>query len=142
MRKEYIIKHGIDQNDFSNQKELQDFTNKQIYTKGFAFNTSANSVNRFPILLGGKCRKLYGFNIYFDYESQLETDLIGLVLNSEQVVNDVLWLNYNPQNNGNVCNKDQFFALPRKLSGSDALDLQIKSNIAHKVFITFYLSDI
>lgn len=142
MRKQNIIQHGIDSNNFENQKELQEFTNRQIYTKGFAYNTSANTVNEFPIVLGGKCRKLHGINIYFDAESKNDNDLIGLLINSEQIINDVLWLNYNPTSNGNTNSKDQYFSLPRKLSGNDATTLQVKSDNAHKVFITFYLSDI
>ena len=143
MNKPNIKKFGINAENFDNTKELQNFTSKQIYTKGFSFNTQANTVNEFPILLGGKARKLHGITLFFGVQNQAEEDLIGLVINQEQIVNDVIWWAYNPQGPiGNIHKGEQFFGLPRNLSGQDSTQFSVKSLNAHKVYITFYLSDL
>lgn len=143
MRQVKIKTHGINPNDFNDSAELQNFTNKQIYTKGFEYSTQAGTPNNFPIVLGGKCRKLHGINFFCDINSQTEEDKIGLVINQEQIINDVVWWAYNPQQfSGNVQKGNQFFALPRQLSGQDSVELNVASATSHKIFIVFYLSDI
>ena len=134
--------HGINQNDFDNTKQLQHFTNKQIYTKGFDFNTTAG-VNTFPIQLGGKCRKLHGITVYVEQNNVGDPDKISLVINSEQLINNAIWWAYNPQGQaGNIFKDGQFFALPRNLSGADDTQLVWEAINSHKIYIVFYLSDL
>ena len=135
-------RHGIDQNNFNNSKQLQNFTNAQIYTKGFDFNTTAGTSNTFPIQLGGKARKLHGITVYSETANVNDLDKISLVINSEQIINNVIWWAYNPQGQaGNIFKDAQYFAIPRKLSGADDCQFVVDSVNAHKIFIVFYLSD-
>lgn len=132
---------GIDQFNLNNP-EIQDFIQSQIYTKGFEFNTTAGTANTFPIQLGGKCRKLHGIVVYNDLNNVVDPDKISLVINSEQLIDKAVWWAYCPVTGvGNPAKQDQFFSLPRPLSGSDDVQLVWDSANAHKIFIVFYLSD-
>ncbi len=137
------LKYGINQNDFGNQIANQNFTNAQIYTKGFDFNTTAGTPDTFPIQLGGKARKLHGIVVFNEQNNVIDADKISLVINSEQIINNVIWWAYNPQGQaGNIFKDGQYFAIPRKLSGADDCQFVVDAVNAHKIFIVFYLSDI
>lgn len=126
-----------------NQQEIQAFTNKQIYSKGFEYNVVPGAGNEFSPNLGGKARFLYGIGVYNEMNNIADLDKLSLTLNSEVIVDKVLWMAYNPQGaSGNIFKTDQFFALPRILSGSDAVQINWESINAHKVNIVFYLSDV
>lgn len=132
----------INQNNFGNQKTIQDFNNRQIYTKGFSFNSQANTTNEESINLGGKARFLHGVCFYGDFNFGGDRDIWSLVINSEQVIDNVIWWNYNPQGQvGNIFKTDQFFATPRPLSGSDSVASILKTLNAHPYDVVFFLSD-
>lgn len=132
----------INQNDFKGQKQIQDWNNRQIYTKGFSFNSQANTTNEESINLGGKARFLHGICFYSDFNFAGDRDLLSLVINSEQLIDNVIWWNYNPQGQtGNIFKTNQFFALPRPLSGADSVQLILKTLNAHPYDIVFFLSD-
>ncbi|RTK97622.1 MAG: hypothetical protein EKK64_01035 [Neisseriaceae bacterium] len=142
MNKGEIKKFGIDQNNFNDAARLQDFNKGQIYTKGFEYQTEANTTNEFPIQLGGKARKLWGVTFFVEPNNVQDTDIVSLNINSEQLINNVIWWAYNPQGAvGNIFKDSQFFALPRNLSGADDTQLVWKSLNAHKIYVVFYLSD-
>ena len=133
----------INQNNFDNQKLIQNFNNASIYTKGFAFKSQANTTNEESINLGGKARFLHGINIFFDPNFVNDQDLVSLVINSEQLIDNVIWFSYNPQGpSGNIFKERQFFPLQRKLSGADSTQISLKSANAHNYYIVFYLSDL
>lgn len=132
----------INQNNFGNQKNLQDFNNRQIYTKGFSFNSQANTTNEESIQLGGKARFLHGVCFYGDFNFAGDRDIWSLVINSEQVIDNVIWWNYNPQGQaGNIFKTDQFFGTPRPLSGADSVQSILKTLNAHPYDVVFFLSD-
>lgn len=142
MRKGEIIKHGINQNNFGDIKKIQEFNKGQIYTKGFEFNVTAGNNNQFPINLGGKARKLHGIVVFSEPNNIGDPDKISIVLNSEQLVNNVIWWAYNPQGQaGNIFKDSQYFGIPRNLSGADDTQLSWESINAHKIWVVFYLSD-
>lgn len=127
----------------SPQSAAQDFTRKQIYTKGFTYNVEAGAGNIFNPNLGGKARFLYGICVYSEDKFQNDLDLFSLTINSEVIADKVIWVTYNPQQaTGNVDKAEQFFALPRLLSGSDSVEILYNSDQAHKLNIVFYLSDV
>jgi hypothetical protein len=126
-----------------NQSKGQEFTNKQLYTRGFTYNVVSGPGNNFAPNLGGKARFLHGITIYSESNNAGDFDLFSLTINSEVIVDKVLWLNYNGQGpSGNIFKTDQFYALPRMLSGSDSVQLNYDSVNVHKIHIVFYLSDV
>jgi len=132
---------NIHQDNLSNIKDIQNFNNGQIYTKGFNFNTQAGT-NEFPIVLGGKARKLHGVCFYVDQANVGDPDITSLVLNSEQLIDKVIWWNYNPQGAaGNLFKQEQYFGIPRALGGSDSCQLIWNAINAHKIYIVFFLSN-
>ena len=134
--------HGINQNDFGDVDKIQSFNKAQIYTKGFEYNTTAGTPSNFAPQLGGKARKLHGIVVFSDPNNITDADKMSLVLNSEQLINNVVWWAYNPQGAvGNIFKEGQFFSLPRPLSGADDVQIQWEAINAHKVYIVFYLSD-
>lgn len=142
MRKGEIVNHGINQNNFNDANRIQEFNKGQIYTKGFEFNTQAGTTNEFAIQLGGKARKLWGVNFFVEPNNIQDDDKVSLNINSEQLINNVIWWAYNPQGAaGNIFKDSQFFALPRNLSGADDTQLVWQSSNAHKIYVVFYLSD-
>lgn len=127
----------------SNQKEIQEFTNKQLYSKGFEYNVVTGAGNEFSPNLGGKARFLYGICVYSEMNNGGDLDKLSLTLNSEVIIDKVIWWSYNGQGQqGNIFKTDQFFALPRILSGSDSVQLNWESINAHKINVVFYLSDV
>lgn len=143
MRNRPQLPQAINQNNFGNIKSLQQFNNASIYTKGFSFNSQAGTTNQESINLGGKARFLHGICVYFDQNFGSEQDILSLVINSEQLIDNVIWWNYNPQGqSGNIFKERQFFPLQRKLSGSDSTQLSLKSVQAHAYHIVFFLSDL
>jgi hypothetical protein len=60
----------IDQNNFGNQKQLQNFNNASIYTKGFNFTSQSNTTNEESINLGGKARFLHGITVFLGQLSE------------------------------------------------------------------------
>ena len=125
------------------QSESQNFTNKQLYSKGFTFNVVSGPGNNFAPNLGGKARFLYGITIYSEANNFNDFDLFSLTINSEVVIDKVLWNNYNGQGpSGNIFKTDQFYSLPRILSGADSVQLNYDSVNTHKIHIVFYLSDV
>lgn len=120
----------------------QNFTRQQIYTKGYQYTVGSGSGNAFNPNLGGKARFLWGICLFSEAANANDLDLFSLTINSEVICDKVLWNTYNPQQaSGNVTKKDQFFALPRLLSGSDSVEINYNSINAHKINIVFYLSD-
>jgi len=132
----------IDQNNFGNQKQLQNFNNASIYTKGFSFTSQANTTNEESINLGGKARYLHGICVYGDFNFINDEDILSLVINSEQLIDNVIWWSYNPQGaSGNIFKERQFFPLQRKLSGADSTSVSLKTANSHNWYIVFYLSN-
>ena len=132
----------INQNNFGNQKQIQNFNNQSIYTKGFNFTTQPNTTNEESINLGGKARFLHGIVVFFDPNFGNDQDLLSLVINSEQLIDNVIWQAYNPQGAfGNIFKERQFFPLQRKLSGADSTSISLKSVNSHNWYVVFYLSD-
>lgn len=130
---------GIKFDNLNNQSDLQAFIKKQIYTKGFQFGLTQNA-NSNACVLGGKARWLHGICLFSEIPT--DNDLISLNINQELVIDNVLWKAYNPQEaEGNVFKKEQFFALPRPLSGSDSVTLDWNALNAKKVWAIFYLSE-
>lgn len=125
--------------NFDNQDAVQDFNQRQIYTKGFQFNPQTG-VNEFPCVLGGKARVLHGICVYSELPA--DNDIVSLNINSELVVDNVLWKTYNPEGqSGNIYKSDQYFKLTRSLSGSDSVQLNWNALNAKKIWIVFYLSN-
>lgn len=143
MRNKLQLPKPINQNNFDNIKTIQAFNNASIYTKGFSFTSQAGTDNKENINLGGKARFLHGICVYFDMNYGAEQDKLSLLINSEQLIDNVIWWNYNPQGqSGNIFKERQFFPLQRKLSGSDSTELTLKSVKAHDYHIVFFLSDL
>ena len=124
------------------QAPSQQFTRQQIYTKGYQYTVASGSGNQFNPNLGGKARFLWGICLFSEAANANDLDIISLTINSEVIIDKVLWNTYNPQNtSGNASKRDQFFALPRLLSGADSVEIAYNSVNAHKINIVFYLSD-
>lgn len=147
MRSTKILKAvtPINQNDFNDQKAIQQFNNASIYTKGFTFTSQANTDNTESINLGGKARFLHGIVFFGDPNFPNDRDILSLVINSEQLINNVPWWTYSPWGGtapGNIIKERQFFPLQRKLSGADSTQLNLKTLNSHEYSIIFYLSDL
>lgn len=133
---------SLNRENAKNMPEIQTYIKRQIYKKGFNFNTQAGVVNDFPIVLGGKARRLFGLTVYSDFAFVGDADLISLTINEEKIIDNVVWWDFNGQGAaGNIFKEESYFALPRPLSGSDSVLLQWNSINAHKVHIVFSLSD-
>lgn len=129
-------------NDFGNPTELQNFNNRQIYTKGFSFTSQAGTENQESPILGGKARFLHGITVFNNSANITDEDVLSLTLNEELIISKVIWWAYNPQGAvGNIFKREQYFPLPRPLSGSDSLTTLYKTANAHNYYIVFYLSD-
>lgn len=125
------------------QSESQTFTNKQIYSKGFTYSVVSGPGNNFSPNLGGKARFLYGVLLFVEAPNANDLDTFSLTINSEVAIDKVLVSAYNPQIiGGNIFKTDQFFALPRLMSGSDSIQLNYDSINVHKIHAVFYLSDV
>lgn len=133
----------INQSNLDNIKTIQQFNNASIYTKGFNFTSQANTVNSESINLGGKARFLHGICVYGDMNFGADQDILSLVINSEQLIDKVIWWSYNPQGqSGNIFKERQFFPLQRKLSGADSTTITLETQNAHTWHVVFYLSDL
>lgn len=125
-----------------NKKELQEFYQKQIYSKGFFFQTSAGSTVSPKISLGGSARRLHGISVFNDLGFSGDQDTFSLTINEEVIIEDVIWWAYNPQGiSGNIFKETQYFPIPRPLSGSDSVELDWNASNSHNSFIVFYLSN-
>jgi hypothetical protein len=121
----------------------QAYTNQQIYTKGYQYTVAIGTGNNFNPNLGGKARFLWGICLFSEVANANDLDLFSLTINSEVICDKVLWNTYNPQQlSGNVNKNNQFFALPRLLSGADSVEINYNSINAHKINVVFYLSDV
>jgi len=128
--------------NLQNQKQLQDFYRKSIYTKGYSYTTQAGATIAPDISLGGEARKLFGIGVYSNIGNVTDEDRISLLINQEQIIDDVIWWAYNPQPSvGNIANRDQYFSIIRPLSGSDTVKFSVTAANAHKGYIVFYLSN-
>jgi hypothetical protein len=124
------------------QKDIQNFNNRQIYTKGFTFQTQAGNGNDFPVKLNGKARQLYGITIYYPQANIADEDIISLSINEENVITEAIWWNFNPQGAaGNIFKREAYFPLKRALSGTDTIQLQVNSVAAHKIYPVFWMSN-
>jgi len=135
----------IKQDNFNDQKQVQNFNNASIYTKGFTFTSQANTDNIESINLGGKARFLHGIVFFGDANFGQDRDILNLVINSEQVINNVPSWTYTPwggQFAGNIIKERQFYPLQRKLSGADSTQLSLKTLNSHEWSVVFYLSDL
>lgn len=129
-------------NSEGNHKNVQEFNNRQIYSKGFTFNTQANTDNNFDIQLSGSARRLYGIVLFVEGNNQNDEDIISLQINEESVITNVVWFAYSPiGNGGNIFKREFFFPVSRSLSGTDTISLIWKSANAHKVYPVFYVSN-
>lgn len=128
----------MDNLDFKNRN----FVQRQIYTKGFSYKSQAGVTNSEAPQLGGKARFLHGVCFYGDFNFPIDRDIWSLTVNQEIIVDKVIWWNYNPQGQaGNFFKTEQFFALPRPLSGSDSVMSQLTTINSHDYDIVFFLSD-
>ena len=133
---------NIDRNNSGNITDIQKFNNRQIYTKGFEFATLASTTNEYPIVLNGNARQLYGITLFFEVNFINEIDTISLSINEENVISNVIWWNFYPSGNlGNIMKKSAYFPIHRSLSGSDSIQLIVKSANAHKLFPIFWMSN-
>lgn len=134
------LDNGINQFDLKNPK-IQEFISSQVYTKGFSYTCNAGS-NSFTPVLGGKPRWLYGIAYYGDINTNADRDIMSLSINEEMIIDKVITWNYNPQQTvGNVYKTEQFYPLPRPLSGSDSVALTIVAIQGKPIDIVFFLSD-
>ena len=131
----------IIQNDLANTKNVQDFNNAQIYTKGFVYNTTAGTSTTESPKLGGKARVLHGIAFFVPNANINDDDVISLVINSEQVIDNVNWKAYSPSNANNQFKGAQYFPLKRALSGADDVQLTIRAINSHAIYPVFYLSN-
>ena len=131
----------IDTQDLTNSKQIQNFNNAAIYTKGFNANLTAGTPNEIPIVLGGKCRRMFGINLFVPNANINDNDVISLSVNSELIIDKVNWKTYSANSANNSFKTEQYFALPRGLSGSDSVLLTITPISAHAIWITFYLAN-
>lgn len=132
----------MDMYNGDNQKQIQDFNNHQVYSKGFDFTTQANVNGNFNCVLGGSARRLFGITLFTQDTFDGLGDLVSLTINKEKIIDNVIWWSYNPASTkGNANKPNQFYAIPRSLGGSDTILLNWLSTAAHKVYIVFYLAD-
>jgi hypothetical protein len=130
----------IDFNNLNDIAAIQKFNNAAIYTVGFNDTTAIGNSNSYSPKLGGKCRRLWGINIFYPTANLNDADIINLTINSEQILQNTIWKAYNPTS-GNPYKNEQFFFLPRALSGSDSIELKINAIAAHEFQVVFYLSN-
>jgi len=124
------------------QETIQSFNKRQIYSKGFSFQTQANTTNNFPIQLNGNARRLYGITLFFPVADINAEDIISLSINEENVITETIWWNYSTQSpNGNQFKREAYFPLSRSLSGTDTIALSVKSTGAHKLYPVFWMSN-
>jgi len=134
------INNGIPKiNGFDpDMKQVQNFNRAQIYAKGFLLGAQSGSNDFTNINLGGKARKLYGFALYVPVANDNDADTFTLNINQELTIERVPVWAYNPR--VNTFKTQQFYELPRPLSGSDTIQLGYDSVGAHPVYIVFYIA--
>lgn len=145
MSKKFVVRGNtppeMNFNSSKNIAEIQEFNNRQIYTKGFRQNTAVGTNNSYSFNLGGKARQLHGLIIIFPTASQNEDDLINFSLNSENIIENVNWRAYNPiVASGNGFKTEQYFTIRRALSGSDSCLMTVNAATSHSFDVIFYLS--
>jgi hypothetical protein len=130
---------SINQNDLGN-RNIQTYIKAQIYMKGYTQGVNAgNNANLANITsLGGSARKLFGIAIWVSQANVADDDTFSLKINNETIIDSVYWRTFNPQFNLKL---DQFFPLPRPLSGSDTLVMSWTAINAKTIYPIFYLSD-
>lgn len=127
--------------NIAKDKAARDFINSQIYFKGYTVGMGAgNNPNAGPIDLGGKARRLFGVTIFVQRSLIAEDDIFSLTLNQEVIIDKCIWRAFNPEATGND-KQQQFFPIPRPLSGKDDVVLSWTAGTAKNVFFIFYLSD-
>lgn len=131
----------LNQTNFGNIVDLQKFNNAQVYTKGFTLGGNAGVVTKFNLDLGGMARKIHGIVVLVPIANSNDDSFISLNINQELIIDDVNVRAYIPSSNGNPFKPNQYYALPRALSGSDTVILSINSFAANNYFLTFYLSN-
>ena len=77
MSKKFVVRGNtppeMNFNSSKNIAEIQEFNNRQIYTKGFRQNTAVGTNNSYSFNLGGKARQLHGLIIIFPTAPQKTT---------------------------------------------------------------------
>jgi hypothetical protein len=137
-----IIRTGQMPSSNGDIKLIQEFNNRQIYTKGFTFNTQAATTNEFPIELSGAARRLYGITLFSDPNFANDDDIISLQINEESVITNAVWWTYNPTpNQGNIFKREAYFPISRSLAGTDTITLIWKSVNSHKIYPVFWMSN-
>lgn len=132
---------GIKNYNLNNQPDVQKFNNQAVYTKGFTQGLQSGSSNLFNLQLGGKPRRLFGIILSVPNANQNDDDIISLTINSEIIIDKVIWKAYSPSNVHNAFKTEQYFEIPRGLSGSDTVEMAVNAVNAHNLFIVFYLAN-
>lgn len=130
---------GINQSNLTDTNQIQQFNNKQIYTKGFTFGAVAGNANSFTPQLGGSPRLLHGIVFLTPSANVNDDDTFSLTINQELIVDKCNVKIYNPQTN--LYKPDQFYPLMRSLSGADTVQINYTSIGSHNIFFIFYLSN-
>lgn len=131
----------IVEGNLDNAADLRSFNKKQIQTKGFEIGLQANTTTSQSLTLGGKWRKMHGIVMFV--ETPTDNDKVSLNINSELIIDNCNANAFIPQQNSNATKPDQFFPIPRALSGSDSVEININTvaGAAKKAWIVFYLSE-
>jgi hypothetical protein len=141
MRKFKVVNNTPPSINSEDIKVVQDYNNKQPFSKGFAFSTQIGSGNIFNPELGGSIRRLHGILFIWPAANINDDDIISLKINNETVIDKVNWKAYSPASTGNPFKPNQFYELRRALGGSDVLELTVNAVAAHLFYPIFFISN-
>lgn len=125
-------------------KLVREFIRSQIYVIGQEFSPAAASTQDFNCKLGGKVRWLHGINLFLPQINLGDEDKFSLTVNNEVLIDKTIWWAYTPGGAlfANIRSGDDYFKLPRPMSGNDTVTLNYQSVNAHKIYINFYCSEL
>jgi len=130
--------------DSSSQAELQDFTNRRLFSRGYKLTTGTGIQTFDQIKFPGTARLFCGLTL-IDTSGDA-TNRFTLSINQEKVIDGSSWAEYTKTSllrtvAGQVIGSSfngMFYWIPRQLSGNDAVEVTYDATTAGILLPTFW----
>lgn len=117
--------------------EVRDVVKKQIRIKGYNYNVPTGNTP-FPIQLTGDARKFLGLMLN-PIKTTFTSQLVEIASCTFKINNEIIIEDLNPNFLNGWNNNQEFFPLPRPLSGTDQITIEFKNpGATEQVAIALY----
>jgi hypothetical protein len=133
-KRPFVPKFGIDQTNFNNSADIQNFILQQLWVTGGKILTSVGTTTTQKIQWGGQSRWHIGVNFFCNTPT---AHILSYELNQEKIFDSVPLIFMFPLGNIRFM---QYYEFIRPLSGSDTLTVSLTSTVAEDVFYSIYMT--